>query len=168
MVFTGNPIDLLGPLGKSPIHIPLETNLSTLNENTAFNGLSLHRLRDFTRRQGVANQIYWCRTAFWIVHHDAIETVCALAIDFLSNAKTAGLALDVSAALGYAMQILCADPEAHLLTNHPRLWASDNAGLFRDALPDGSPWAWERAFAREKIQIQPAIIHLPRSRQLLS
>src|SRR5438876_891888 len=82
----------LGPLGRSPIHVPLELNLSALTEmrspeREARNGTqnlgtsgpakerdSLGEWHTQFRREGIVNQVYLCGSAFWIVHHDAIET----------------------------------------------------------------------------------------------
>src|SRR5207247_10764877 len=106
---------VFAPVGRSPIHLPLETNLSALKQDTQWRGVSLHQVRDLMRRDGILNQVYLCRSAFWIVHHDVIDTAYDLALGFWHKAKESGLCRDVSAALGYVMQILCADPEAHLL-----------------------------------------------------
>jgi hypothetical protein len=44
-VFVRNPVDVLGPLGKSPLHVPLEINLSVLENDANWNGLSIFALR---------------------------------------------------------------------------------------------------------------------------
>ncbi len=167
-VFVRNPVDLLGPLGQSPIHVPLEVNLSALNEDGAWKKVSLFRLRDVLRQEGLVNQVYLCGSAFWIVHHEVIESVYDLALGFWHKAKAAGLLVDVSAALGYAMQILCADPEAHLLEKHADLWASDDEGCFREVLPDGAPWPWRHPLRNDAVEIRPSIIHLPHSKERLA
>jgi hypothetical protein len=72
-----------------------------------------------------------------------------------------------AAALGYAMQILCAAPEAHRLVNHPDLWASDDEERFREASPHRTPWTWRHPLGTDAIEIRPAIIHLPHSKESL-
>ena len=166
-VFARNPFDLLGPLGKSPLHVPLELNLSALSEDCVGKDVSLFRLRELLRQEGIMNQAHLCGSAFWIVHHDAIDAAYELGLGFWHKAKDAGLIVDVSAALGYAMQVLCADPEAHRLVNHPGLWASDEEERFREALPDRMPWTWRHPLGTDAIEIRPAIIHLPHSKELL-
>jgi hypothetical protein len=171
-VFERNPIDILGSLGKSALHVPLEVNLSELTEDRTWRGVSLYALRDLFLREGIMNQPYLSRSAFWIVHREAIEAVYDLALGFWHKAKEAALVVDVSAALGYAMQILCADSEAHLQLNRPDLWASDNPGdlstLFLKSCelnlggPRGAP---AQACACNGIQeapapVRPAIVHL--------
>jgi hypothetical protein len=159
-VFARNPVDVLGVLGKSPLHIPLETNLSTLAEDATWKEVSLYKLRDFMRAQGVANEVYWNRSAFWIAHHDLIEPLCELAIEFWKNARDASLLLDVSAALGYAMQILCAEPEGHLLLNRPDLWASAD----KETELHDQGWTRREAFTGREMSVRPAIVHLSADR----
>ncbi len=167
-VFVRNPVDLLGPMSKSPIHVPLEANLSALKEDCLWKSVPLARLLELWRQEGVANQMYASQSAFWIIHHDAIETVYDLAMGFWHAASNSGLTVDVSAALGYAMQMLCADPEAHLLVNHPDLWASDDAGHFRESLPDATAWRWRHPLRPGLVELRPSIIHLPKSKELLA
>ena len=81
-MFVSNPIDALSPLGKSPIHVPLEMNLEALSEDRLWKGVSTLRFRELMREQGIADQVYLCSSAFWIVHHDAIDTVYNLALTF--------------------------------------------------------------------------------------
>ncbi|MEK7675317.1 MAG: hypothetical protein AAB676_05725 [Verrucomicrobiota bacterium] len=166
-VFLRNPVDVLAPLGRSPLHVPLEVNLSALNEDRVWKDSSLFRLRDLLREQGVMSQAYLCGSAFWIVHHDAIDTVYELALGFWRKARESGLIAGVSAALGYAMQILCANPEAHLLEAHPELWASDDMGRLDETFVKrkGAAWAWQHPLRSEAIEVRPAMVHLPRSKE---
>ncbi len=161
-VFVRNPVDILSVLGRAPIHVPLEVNLSAMREDSDWKGLSTAKLRDLYGEAGIANQIYLCQSAFWIVRRDAIDTVYELAFQFVNLAKEKGLAVNVDAALGCAMQLLCADPERHLLTEHPEIWAGDDLGQFADTLPDGHPWTWRHPLARDPARINPAIVHLPK------
>lgn len=159
-VFVRRPIDVLGPLGKSPIHVPLEVNLSVLRADADWKGVSVFALRDLFREQGVMNQVYLTGSAFWIVHRAAIDLVYDLALKFWHQAKEAGLLVGVSAALSYAMQILCADPERHLLRNAPALWAGNDSGNYDERVSDGSSWRWRHALATEPLDVHPAIVHL--------
>jgi len=83
-----------------------------------------------------------------------------LAFQVVSLAKERKFPIDVDGALGYAIQLLCADPEAHLLTRHPEIWASDQGGYFRDRAPDGAAWMWRHPLAKEAVQVRPAMVHL--------
>jgi hypothetical protein len=109
-VFKRNPVNLLDCLSKSPVHVPLETNLSKLEEDRRWRGTSLFQLRELFRQEGVSNQVYLSSSAFWIVHREAIDSVYELALGFWHKAKAAGVTVHVAAALGHAMQMLCADP----------------------------------------------------------
>lgn len=166
--FVRNPITVLAALGRSPLHVPLEVNLSALAEDREWRGVSCFRLRDLFRQEGVANAVYLSRSAFWIVHHDAIDPVYELALGFWHRAKEAGLPVGVDAALGYAMHLLCADPEAHMISRHPDLWASDEGGLFPEALPEGASWAWRHPVGNAALPVRPAMVHRPRTQALFA
>ena len=161
-VFVRNPTNILDLLSRSPLHVPLEVNLSALEQDGPWRGVSAFALRDLFRREGVMNQVYLSQSAFWIIHREAIETVYDLALGFWHKGKEAGLLLDVSAALGYAMQILCADAQKHLLASAPELWAGDEAGYFSARAPDNAPWEWRHPLAPQALRVRPAIIHLSR------
>jgi hypothetical protein len=107
------------------------------------------------RQEGVVNPAYSCGSSFWILHHDAIEEVYDLSMSFWHQVKRQDIVLDVSVALGYAMQMLCADPHAHLVTAHPELWASDDEARFAAGLPERRPNG-QALYIRP-----PAIIHVP-------
>ena len=129
---------------------------------------SAGRLREFFRQEGLVSPVYLSRSAFWIIQHDAIEPVSELALRFWRQAKEAGLSVGVDAALGYAMHLLCADPEAHQLGKHPDLWAGAEGGQFRDALPEGVSWAWRHSIGNAAIPVRPAMMHLPRTQALFA
>jgi hypothetical protein len=119
------------------------------------------KIRELLLAAGITNQIYQGQSAFWIVHHDAVECVYDLAFEFWHRAKAVGLAVDVSIALGYAAQLLCGNPEAHVLVNSPWLWAGDDRGHFRDRPPDLEPWQWSDVCGTTSAEVRPAIVHLP-------
>ncbi len=163
-VFTRNPVDVLAPLGRSPIHVPLEVSLAPVAEDAEWKGTRVAALRELMVQEGVVNEPWLGSSAFWIVHHDAIEDVYELALRFWHQAKAAGRRVDVSAALSYAQQILCADSEQHRLDRHPGLWAGDHAGVSRTAVPNGEPWAWRHPLDPKPLRVQPAIIHRPKAK----
>jgi hypothetical protein len=90
-LFARNPRDVLGPLGRSPIHVPLELNLSALSEDREWRGVSCLRLRELFQPEGLTRPLYLSRSAFWIVHHEAIEPAYDLALGFWHRAKQAGI-----------------------------------------------------------------------------
>ncbi len=123
-VFQRNPVNVLAPLGKSPIHVPLEVNLSALTEDRHWKSVSCLQLREFLQQEGLVPPVYSSRSAFWIIQHEAIEQVYDLALRFWHRTKDAGLPAGVDAALSFAMQLLCADPAAHATSRYPELWGS--------------------------------------------
>jgi hypothetical protein len=161
-VFVRNPADVLGILGRSPIHVPLEVNLSAMQEDRPWSDGSCFKLRELYQGAGVLNQVYLSQSAFWIVRRDAIDSVYELAFQFVNLGKEKGVTVNLDAALGYAMQLLCADPEAHLLSRHPEIWASDDLGHFDGSEPDAKPWLWRHPLADQGLKVNPAIIHMPR------
>ncbi len=126
-LFYRNPLDPLAALGHSPVHVPLESKLdaaAALSSGPDRN-VPIAALRDLFVANGVGDP-YLSGSAFWIVHRDVIEPVYNLAFDFWHKGKERGPVLDVAHALGYAMQILCADTERHRVSNHPELWRDRN------------------------------------------
>lgn len=163
-VFVRNPVHMLGALGRSPIHVPLELNLSVMKADCMWKGLSCLRLREAFQAGGVTNQVYLSRSAFWIVHREAIAQVYELALQFWNDSKEGGLLVNADVALGYAAQMLSASPEAHLLTKQPDLWASDDLDYSGENPLAGRPWKWRHPLGTELSEIRPAVLHLPARR----
>src|SRR2546427_8208447 len=53
--FVRNPKNVLDCLGKSPIHVPLATDLSALEETKLLNGISTRQFADLMVKAGVFN-----------------------------------------------------------------------------------------------------------------
>jgi hypothetical protein len=163
-VFVKCPLDILRSVARSPIHVPLEVKCVDVPQQAVFRGVCCTTLQTLYSEAGIVDTPYLCRSAFWIVRRDAIDVVFELAFQFVNLSRAKGILVHVDAALGYAMQILCADPEAHCLASHSELWASDDFGVFGDNQPTGAPWAWKNLCGDDTSEINPAIIHLPRNR----
>jgi hypothetical protein len=159
-IFTRNPDDPLGALYKSPLHVPLELNLSTMAGDAVWRGLSCQRLRAAFEREGVANEAYLSRSAFWIIRRDAIDQVYELAMQFSNNAKSEGLLIHGDAALGFAMQMLCGNPDAHCVHRRPDLWSSDGLAISRDPVSQKVNWQWTHPLGGQSVTVRPAILHL--------
>lgn len=152
--FLQAPLDIVGAIGVAPLHVPLERSLRQAAAAETWKGAARNTLKEWYEQEGVANEPFACGSAFWIIHHDAIETVYELAVVFWERARAAGIVFDVSAALGYAMQMLCGSPEAHLQANRPDLWLSDDERR------------WERFVSPNLNRLEPSdkkpsIIHAP-------
>jgi hypothetical protein len=74
-IFVRNPVDILAPLRRAPLHVPLEMNLSAMTEDREWRGISCFRWRDLFRSAGITNQVYLSQTAFWIVQREAIDDI---------------------------------------------------------------------------------------------
>lgn len=167
--FVRNPENVLGSLLKSPIHVPLTTNLSALTIDKTWKGLSTRQYSDYMTAAGVYNPVYLPNTSFWIIKRDAIEKVFLYFGDFRTSAVEKGLKLDATAALGYVMQMFCANPEAHRVSARPDLWASDDLNYFQGQGPEISqPWPLVDPLTGEQQLVNPAIIHLPHRNEALS
>jgi hypothetical protein len=70
--------------------------------------------------------------------------------------------MGMDAALGYVRQLLCSNPEAHLLAKHPEVWAGDEAGRFETGESHGEAWPWRHPGQADSIQVSPALMHVPR------
>ena len=164
-IFTGNPDPLLSTLGRGPIHVPLGERVDSLRESAALRGLSPARYLELMRKAGVYNHIHASRSAFWIVKRAAVDVVCELAQHHYAVTKTCGEAPHSDAALGYAMQMLCGDPQKHLTNRRPDLWWSDETGDFAapDPLTDG--WDLRASSGGRRRPVPPALVHLPARRR---
>lgn len=164
-VFTRNPDRLLDTLGRGPIHVPLGQRVDQLPETVSLRGLTPVRYLELMRKTGVYNQIYTNRSAFWIVKRAAVDVVCDLAKHHYAMTRTSGEMPHGDAALGYAMQMLCGDPEAHLASRRPDLWWSDERGEFvaPDPLADG--WDPRDPLAPRTKAAPPSMVHVPARRR---
>jgi len=109
---------------------------------------------------GIPNPIFLNSSAFGIIHHDAVDTVCDLATQAWHKAKEMGPTLDVSFALGYAMQMLCGNPAKHTVAARPDLWAADYKGQFSQKHPGAMSWEFEDFTGTERFSVTPAIVWL--------
>ncbi len=161
-VFVGSPDDVLGALGRAPIHVPLEVDLTEVPSGAVWQSMELDRVRQLMTLLGVTGSPWLGRSDFWIVRREAIETVYELAVGFWHKAKEAGFSVEVSACLAFAQQMLGADIETHRLVRRPDLWGGATIGHFSAGLPDGKPWLWQPPLGGEPMEIRPAIVGLSR------
>ena len=159
--FVRNPVDVLAAMIKSPLHVPLGTELSLAKAGAQIDGLPASRYAALMKEAGVYNPAYHATSAFWIIQRDAIEHVCDLARDFRAFASKQEVTANASTCFSYAMQMLCADPRRHQASERSDLWGSDDQGHFLDRMPDGQPWMREDLVDGSQQIINPCIIHLP-------
>jgi len=126
-LFRKNPWGMLSVLGKSPVHVPLVPfSRPHQPDNKGPTGASSYA--ELLTKAGVYNPPYDCNAAFWIIRRDAIDRVHDLALHFLGFAKKEGHTATQDEALGYAMQMLCADPSKHMLKSHAEIWGQSKDG----------------------------------------
>ncbi|MCS1411999.1 MAG: hypothetical protein M2R45_05202 [Verrucomicrobia subdivision 3 bacterium] len=120
--FVSVPENPLGPARHSPLHAPLSHQLPEEPGSAPVSNSRKSPDCERMLRHGLPGPVYACETAFWIVHHDAVELVYDLTRDYWQKTRGEASAADFAEAFGFAVQILCADPTNHLLTAWPRLW----------------------------------------------
>jgi hypothetical protein len=162
-VFTRNPDQLLATLGKGPIHVPLAGRVEELTDYTSLRGLAPVHFQEVMRKAGLYNEVYSSRSAFWIVKRAAVDVVFELSQHYYAVAKASSEQPHGDAALSYAMQMLCADPQSHLSSLRPDLWWSDEAGTFQSPGYDG--WNLREPLAPQSLLPSAALVHLPAQRR---
>jgi hypothetical protein len=165
-IFVNNPGSPLVAMRSSPIHAPLNEKLSMTPELLLEDGLTCKQLSALMQHHGLTNPAYSSTSAFWIIHHDAIDTVYDLALEFFHKAKSEGSILQISSILGYAMQMLCGNPEAHRRRRNPDLWATDFHNVAPNSIEDDQQWRYRDMFCSDEQFINPGIIHVPRRKSL--
>lgn len=163
-VFVSNPSDVLGALGKSPLHVPFEADLSRVEPDKAINSCPVGTFREFLRSSGVTGPICASGSEFWIIKHEAIECVCDLTTQFCAKATQQGFPVNLPVALGYAMHMLCADPEAHTIKRRPDLWAPDRTGSLAHNMVRGESWPHLCPWTGETTTLNPSIVYQPELR----
>jgi len=163
--FVRQPKNLLDVMGRSPIHLPLELKLGDADDSVQFDGITPSEYEHLMRRAGVLNDVYFGESAFWVVHHDAIDRVYELSTNLLANCKAEGRPQDATKALSFAMQALCGNPERHLCLHRRDLWAPVRDNPFCEVGVNGKPWLYRVPFTGRDELVHPAIVHLGRRRQ---
>lgn len=152
----------------SPVHAFFECDCTYPAKRRTWWGCPLEEYVRMMRDCGVIDpHVYNVNGGFFMVDRRAIEMVCSLVGDFWSYALSQGYLFTEEAPLAYAVHILCKQPEAHLLTRHFAIWATDWRAQFANRLPHGEAWVFEDWMRGDEFLINPAIVHLPKSKDLL-
>jgi hypothetical protein len=167
--FVRNPGDLMRVMQGAPVHSSLESD-ACFPENIRPDwwGCSLKNYSLLMRFKGVRSaSIFNVNAGFWIVHHDAVNTFCELALDFWEFCMAAGFEFTEEPPLAYATHMLCGNPYLHTLRHTADLWASDWTGCYAGSLPDGQGWEFVDYFSEQTFKVNPAIVHAMRSKEAL-
>lgn len=151
-----------------PAHAFLECDCTYPSLRKSWWGCPLPEYVQMMRDCGVTSQgVYNVNAGFFMVDRHAIDLFCSFVDDFWQYALSQGYAFTEEAPLAYAIQMLSKDPEKHLLVNHFDIWATDWRGEFSKELPSGKPWKYRDWMRDNEYTINPAIVHVAKSKHLL-
>lgn len=159
--FIRNPDQVLATLRRAPIHVPLGIPLAEIPTENSLRGMSPEKYQEIMWKAGVYNEVYSNRAAFWIVKRSAVDVICELAQRYYAFAKAAGERPHGDGALGFAMQMLCGDPQAHRAILRPDLWWSDETGEIEPPNPLVECSDQRKAGVPRKRSEPSALIHFP-------
>jgi hypothetical protein len=167
--FVRNPGNILRVLKGAPMHASLESDVCGPKAVPAeWRGCPVPVYAHLMRSAGVRGKsIFNVNAGFWIVHREAIERVCELAFSFWEMGKRQGYIFTEEAPLAYATHMLCGNPSVHQLRQWTDVWATDWQGTFGKRFPNGKPWIFRDYFTLEALEVNPAIVHLVGSKQLM-
>lgn len=168
-LFVRKPPPLQYLMLDSPVHAFFECDCTTPALRPSWWGCPLEEYVKLMRDCGVTTErVYNVNAGFFMVDRRAIEVVCDLAEDFWKYSLSKGYAFTEEPPLAYAIHTLCQDPESHLLTRHFDIWASDWTAQFAKKLPAGEPWMFKDWMRGQEYTINPAIVHVLKSKDLLT
>jgi hypothetical protein len=167
--FVRHPGNVLAALHGAPVHVVLESDCTRpTNRRPDWWGCPLPVFVELMRSRGVRSRsIFNTNAGFWIVHHDVIDRLVELALEFWSHGKQRGYEFTEEAPLAYVGHMFAGNPYLHTLEHNPHLWASDWTGVFANRLPDGCAWDFEDYLNGSPMRVNPAIVHCMRSKSTL-
>jgi hypothetical protein len=167
--FVRHPGDVLRVLQGAPVHASLESDACSPHaQRPDWWGCPLPVYAGLMESRGVRSRaIFNVNAGLWIVHHDVIETFCALAFESWQFCRDRGHVFTEEAPLAYVTHMLCGNPYEHTLQATAELWASDWTGCYQDRLPDGQTWTFVDYFTGESFAVNPAIVHAMRSKEAM-
>lgn len=160
--FMRDPQQVVEAARISPLHAPLELAIPSADRESEWKGSSLDRWAQVYSMEGLAETPHLASSAFWLVHHDAIDVVFDLGMKFWNRARAQGLLPDAGASLAYVTQMLGANADAHRLHCRPDLWAEHKSNGYSE--PPEAPvesWVWQHECGGPLVQVRPAIVHRP-------
>lgn len=152
------------------MHASLETNFAEAQYAAAdLWGFRAEVMLELMRAGGVrSSALFTVDGGLFVVRRTAVDAVYELAREFWMFGRDRGHRLEHQPLLAFVMHLLCGNPYAHTLERTADLWACDRQGCFRDRAPTGHPWKLQDCFGHESRMVNPAILHLPRSKPALT
>jgi hypothetical protein len=167
-LFVRKPKPLIPLFENSPLHFFMETPLIQATTRTEWWNCPIDKYIRMMRDCGVRNEeVFGLNSGFFMIKKEAISLACGLAQDFLEYALGQGYFFPDEPLWNYAMHMLCDAPEKHLLKDHFDVWCTDWEGVFAKELPKGQPWTRHDYMNQEPYLVNPAILHLVKSKALL-
>lgn len=166
--FVRNPGDVTELCGTSGIFVQMISSYSRPGvQRYYYNLYQTTDLFALMRGKNVKEPYFIGGCGFFIVRKDLVEYFCATCFDFINDGFNKGykFLLD-ELAISYAGHVLT-NPVPNTLRKTSTTVAVDWAGVFRDVLPTNQPWHLEDWFTKVKQTINPAIIRLMESRELM-
>lgn len=166
--FVRHPGDVLRVVNGGPMHVTLESDLTTGDGFPYWWEYSTALFVELMRSAGVQHPgVYAVNGGMFIVHRDAIDEVYTLADQFWLHCKRHGVLYVDEPLLSYAMHRLCRTTEPHTLEATSDLWATDFHGIFKHRVPRDEPFPFRGLYRRQFFNVQPAIVHAFKSKKLL-
>lgn len=166
--FVRKPVGLLDLVKNSPLHCFLESDCSLPCKRKQWHCCPLPTYVRMMHDCGVTSRsCYTVNAGFFIVQREAIDTVCGLCMDFWKFAAEKGYLFTEEAPLSYATEMLCRDPVEHLLQTHPNIWATDWTRIYGERWPDGEEWLFTDYLDHTRFPVNPAIVHMLKSKERL-
>ncbi|KAA5543137.1 hypothetical protein FYK55_12705 [Roseiconus nitratireducens] len=167
--FVRHPGDVIASTQGAPLHVVLESDC-TRDSNTRPDwwGCPLKRFVQLMTKAGVRSRsVFNTNAGFWIVHHEVIDRMVDLALNFWNDCHAKGYRFTEEAPLAYVGHMLMGNPYAHVLESDSALWASDWTGCFENRIPDGRPWQFVDYLDGHSFRVDPAIVHCMRSKSAM-
>lgn len=158
--FVRNLQGILSRLNGSPVHVPLLVPICEVENMDAGCNTSWGSLAALMKNRGIIDVPYVTADSFWIVKHEAVELLEEYAVGFRNDCRREeDLDISVAVGLGYAMQLLCGDPERHRLESTSDIWANY---LLRQGNTElcAEERLWRHPIGGRELKVNPAIWHL--------
>ena len=175
--FVRDPGDLRLKLRDNPIWVSMEGAITDPRASQRHNdwwtmwavGKGRPDFVEIMRTQGCIGQtIYSTNGGCWIVRKSAVEEFVERITSVSNSMRLNNPRISDEPPLAVLGQTIVKDFELNTVENMGDFWACDWVGRWRDRLPDGSPWLYQDWMTGREWEINPAIVHVMRSKHLMT